>query len=251
MKKIAFLGGVAAFSLIASAAAAGPAIYQGSVSIPTFFGPVDSNNALAVGGGQLANFLAPGSTSVFVIQGGAANNIGTANTTDTNTFSLTGSVTPDCSFYVGNASKSINLGQIGVQTNPNTGLNAAFDMVAPASVDIDTSVAGCNTRNTVTISKSNAAGLVSDNTSNFDLNQFTNVLPYDLKASWTGVAVGANAVGSNQNLALLANNANAQASIAQGAWKSAVAIDIDVPVPSKSLVAGNYSGSVTIELKVL
>src|SRR5690606_2815325 len=107
------------------------------------------------------------------------------------------------------------------------------------------------TKNTVTISKSNPAGLVSDNTSNFDTNQFTNVLPYDLKASWTGVALGANAAGTTQNLQLLANDANAQKSVAQGAWKSAVAIDIDVPVPSKSLLAGNYTGSVTIELKVL
>lgn len=247
MKKIAFLAGVAAASLVASAASAGAPIYQGSVD----FGPGgDQNNPILVGAGQFANAFGA-DLSVFTIQGGAANNIGTANTTDTNTFSLTGNVTPDCSFYVGNASKSINLGQIGVQTNPNVGLNAAFDMAAPASVDIDTSVAGCNTKNTVTISKSNAAGLVSDNTSNFDTNQFTNVLPYDLKASWTGVALGANAAGSTQNLQLLANNANAQASVAQGAWKSAVAIDIDVPVPSKSLVAGNYNGSVTIELKVL
>lgn len=247
MKKIAFLAGVAAASLVASTAFAGSPIYQGSVN----FGiGGDQNNAGLVAAGQLANAFGA-NLSVFTIQGGAANNIGTANTTDTNTFSLSGNVTPDCSFYVGNASKSINLGQIGVQTNPNAGLNAAFDMAAPASVDIDTSVAGCNTKNTVTISKSNAAGLVSDNTSNFDTNQFTNVLPYDLKASWTGVALGANAAGSTQSLTLGSANANAQASVAQGAWKSAVAIDIDVPVPSKSLLAGNYNGSVTIELKVL
>lgn len=248
MKKIAFLAGVAAASLVASTASAGAPVAQGAANLP-FFGEVTSG--LGVAAGVTANLIAPGSTSVFLITGGAANNIGTANTTDTNTFSLSGNVTPDCSFYVGNASKSINLGQIGVQTNPNVGLNAAFDMAAPASVDIDTSVAGCNTKNTVTISKSNAAGLVSDNTSNFDTNQFTNVLPYDLKASWTGVALGANAAGSTQSLTLGSANANAQASVAQGAWKSAVAIDIDVPVPSKSLLAGNYNGSVTIELKVL
>jgi len=248
MKKIAFLGGVAAFSLIATAASADP-VFQGSVATP--FG--DSTNPIAIGLGALANAVGPAknSVSVFTIAGGVSGNLGTAKTTETNTFSLTGNVTPDCSFYVGAANKNINLGTIGIQTNSNVGLNAAFDMAGPASVDIDTSVAGCNTKNTVTISKSNPAGLVSDNTSNFDTNQFTNVLPYDLKASWTGVALGANAAGTTQNLQLLANDANAQKSVAQGAWKSAVAIDIDVPVPSKSLLAGNYTGSVTIELKVL
>lgn len=248
MKKIAFLGGVAALSLMSSAASADTNIYQGSAQLPFFGG---TTNPIGVAAGQLANAINPGSTSVFVIQGNVEGNIGDAVTQETNTFSLTGTVTPDCSFYTGAASKTINLGVIGVQTNSNAGLNAAFKMADDIEVDIDTSVAGCNTRNTVTISKSNAAGLVSNNTANFDTNQFTNVLPYQLKASWTGIGVGGNGAGVPQSLTLPSNSANAQAAVAQGAWKSAVAIDIDVPTPDKALVAGTYTGSVTVELKVL
>jgi hypothetical protein len=167
-------------------------------------------------------------------------------------FSLTGSVNKDCSFYAGNSSAAttIDFGVIGVRTGNNENVNNAFEMTGPAEADIDTLTAGCNFNNEVKIVKSNGnLGMVNSAAGGFDTNQFQANIPYEVNASWTGVAVNAQTTGTPQslNVALTANNN----SIQQGAWRSAMAIDIDAPIAAKGLVAGTYSGTTTLTLTAL
>jgi hypothetical protein len=239
MKKIAFLGGVAAFSLIASAAAAD------SVSGHWAGQNGNSYNPASLQGIGTAIGIGLGVTSGISVVGGVDGNAGTAEGTQTNTFTLTGNVSKDCSFYATNASKSINLGTIGIQTGANVGQNAAFDMVDDVDVLVLTSVAGCNTKNTVKLSKvnlTNAAAVAGG----YDDDEFTNVLPTAVSAAWTGVEVGQ--TNSSLKTLTLAANSNGPATKQQGAWKSGMAININVPAPTKSLLAGTYTGSVTVEL---
>ena len=46
------------------------------------------------------------------------------------------------------------------------------------------------------------------------------------------------------NLGLNANSTSAS----HGAWKSAMSLDVNIPVPSKSLLAGNYEGQLTVNI---
>src|SRR5690606_36226672 len=111
--------------------------------------------------------------------GNAADDNGTAASSEKASFTLTGSVSTDCAYYSGdNAAETLNFGQLGIYASDNTGPAAAFTMVDDAEVTIDTNLAGCNTANTVRIEKTELSGLVNANPGAYDTNVFLANLPY-------------------------------------------------------------------------
>ncbi|WP_312146207.1 hypothetical protein [Brevundimonas sp.] len=255
MKKFASLfAGVAAVALTAGAASADP-IYQGSVTgvLGTYAGDINGSgfgNAFGLGaviGADIANnWVGLNNTSLIVISGGSAGNNGQESNTDGATFTLKGNVTKDCAYYTGNANTTIDFGTIGIYASNNAGPAAAFDMTAPASVSIDTNLAGCNTSNTVSVSKNDIRGLVNNSGVGYDSNVFQAHLPYSVTGSYTAGAVGSTSATAG-NWINLAEGANAT-SATHGAWKSAMSLDVNIPVPSKSLLAGNYEGKLTVSI---
>ena len=257
MKIATLLAGVAAVALSAGAASADP-IFQGSmispvaISVPNVLsmpanqhlGNVGQLNAAA--GLRTAGTL-PADISLITISGGSAANNGTASNTDGATFTLKGAVSTDCAYYTGNVNTTIDFGTIGIYASDNTGPANAFDMTAPANVVIDTNLAGCNTSNTVTVSKNDIRGMVNNSSAGYDSNVFQAELPYSVAAIYTAGAVGSVAPATNGtkiNLSTAATSTSAQ----HGAWKSAMQLNVNVPVPSKSLLAGNYQGDLTVSI---
>ncbi|MBD3837458.1 hypothetical protein [Brevundimonas sp.] len=255
MKKFAALmAGVAAIAT-AGAASADP-IYQGSatgshtftvwgVPVATLSGT--STNPYVVG---LVDALNPGinsNISLFTVSGFSASDNGTAEGAKSATFTLKGKVNTDCAYYTGNASTTIDFGTIGIYASDNTGPANAFDMTAPANVSIDTNLAGCNTSNTVTVSKNDIRGLVNNSGAGYDSNVFQANLPYSVTGSYTAGAPGSTAAATNGNWINLGLNANST-SASHGAWKSAMSLDVNIPVPSNSLLAGNYEGQLTVNI---
>ena len=167
-------------------------------------------------------------------------------------FTLNGTVNKDCSFYAGNnaSARTINFGTIGVRTGDNENVGAAFEMVGAANADVETLTAGCNTNNTVEISKNDIRGLVNNNPGGYDTAQFQANIPYSVNAAWTGVAQNAQAVGSAQSLNVPTTGNAGQ--IAQGAWRSTMTINFNAPaITSKGLVAGSYTGQTTLTLRAI
>lgn len=255
MKIASILAGVAIAALSASAASAqavqviNKGQYQGT---PGFFGPaynpnVTTNVTGTVGG--IANGLRAlnGGTNISAWHavGLSAGDTETASLSDGATFSLKGAVSKDCAYYSGdNSTESFDFGTLGIYAGDNTGPNAAFTMVAPAVLTIQTNLAGCNTNNTVTLSRT-AADMTSDSQSGFDNNVFTNKLPYSVTASYQGasqVAGGGAAVG--RTLTMAAGDLNEAQS--NGAWKSPMNLTVLVPTPSQALLAGNYTSSFSV-----
>lgn len=275
MKIAALLAGVAAVALTASAASAGNPIFQGSIQVPAgqtgptvntpSYGSVYANDQppsefTETSLGQIGLEYLKGvasqtnlksdstaNVSLFLIQGGAADNNGTAENNDGATFTLKGAVSTDCAYYSGSSNaQTIDFGTIGIYASDNTGPAAAFDMTAPASVTIDSNLAGCNTSNTVTLSKSDIRGLVNNSSAGYDTNVFQANLPFSVTANYTAGAVGVAGAASPTSLVLTAasNSVSAQ----HGAWKSAMALNVNIPVPSKSLLAGAYQGDLTVNI---
>ena len=142
---------------------------------------------------NLANAQNGGSlVSSWHAVGNAVDNNGTAETSDGATFTLTGSVSTDCAYYSGNNNtETLDFGQIGIYASDNTGPAAAFTMVAPATLSIDTNLAGCNTANTVRIQKTDVRGMVNNSGSGYDTDVFQANLPYSIAASYTASGTGA------------------------------------------------------------
>jgi hypothetical protein len=186
-------------------------------------------------------------SGTFTTSGSAAANItGTANGTTTDTFLIRGTVPLDCSFFTGGRSTTINLGNIGIVNSSNVAVGNAFDMAGPAVGQAQTSTAGCNFNNTVTITKTNGAdGLLNGDFSGFDSTQFQKNLPYQLTASFNATnntESGAN--GTAQQLVVAPNATGNNANY--GAWRSQFTLDVLVPVPELALVAGEYEDTVTV-----
>lgn len=161
------------------------------------------------------------------------------------TFSLKGTVSKDCVYYSGdNSTESFEFGSLGIYTGDNTGPNAAFTMVAPAVLSIQTNLAGCNTNNSVTLSRT-AADMTSDSTSGFDNSVFTNKLPYRVTASYVG-ATQTTGGGAAVPRSFSMLEGDLTESESNGAWKSPMNLTVLVPTPTKALLAGNYSGSFSV-----
>lgn len=255
MKLASLMAGAAALALVAAPAMAGT-VNQGAAvggfskgmygAYTSANGTTDMNfidfvktNGL---GGQDSGI------SVFTATGSSAANNGTASNNDGATFTLKGAVSTDCAYYTGNASTTIDFGTIGIYASDDTGPANAFDMTAPANVTIDTNLAGCNTSNTVTVSKNDIRGLVNNSGAGYDSNVFQANLPYSVTGTYTAGAVGSTAAATNGNYINLAANANST-SASHGAWKSAMALNVNIPVPSKSLLAGAYEGQLTVNIQ--
>ncbi|GGD55421.1 hypothetical protein GRI62_03430 [Erythrobacter arachoides] len=188
----------------------------------------------------------------FTISGSAANDTEAATPTVANTFTLTGTVSRDCSFYAGNtnAARTIDFGTIGVRTGNNENVNAAFEMAGPATATVQTLTAGCNTNNSVEVSKNDIRGMVNANPGGYDTDEFQANIPYAVTASWTGVGLNAVTTGTQQGFTVpTTGNAG---SLQQGAWRSAMEIAFNAPaITDRGLVAGTYSGTTTVTLRAL
>ncbi|MFC5372560.1 hypothetical protein ACFPIF_08360 [Brevundimonas faecalis] len=259
MKKIAtLLAGVAAVAMTASAASA-DTVNRGEfrVQLPGLAGVLfngDYGAPASIGGITLdlglnrANAQNGAATvSSWHAFGGSQGNNGTAANQDGATFTLKGAVSTDCAYYSGSStSQTIDFGTIGIYASDNTGPAAAFDMTAPANVTIDSNLAGCNTSNNVTLSKSDIRGLVNNSSAGYDTNVFQANLPFSVTANYTAGAVGVAGAASPTSLVLGAGSNSVTAQ--HGAWKSAMALNVNIPVPSKSLLAGNYQGDLTVNI---
>lgn len=254
MKIATLLAGVAAVALTASAASA-DTINRGQITAPVFGVPVTFNSPgfiPALVGWSPADNRAnsqnvDASRSSWHAFGGSEGNNGTASDEDGATFTLKGMVSTDCAYYSGSStSQTIDFGTIGIYASDNTGPAAAFDMTAPANVTIDSNLAGCNTSNTVTLSKSDIRGLVNNSGAGYDTNVFQANLPFSVTANYTAGDVGIAGAASATSLVLPtgSNSVSKQ----HGAWKSAMALNVNIPVPSKSLLAGSYEGDLTVNI---
>ncbi len=254
MKKFLLVTAAAAAMVAAASPAAAQTDQRHYAATVPVLGNLTQNNP-----GPVSTFAWDLARNVFNIgtrytaEADAPSDSTTATPTVNVAFSLSGSVNKDCSFYSGNDASATNIafGVIGVRTGNNENVNNAFEMVGPAEADIETLTAGCNFNNRVTIAKNDAAGLVNQTASGFDSTQFQANIPYSVNASWTGVTTQSGpAVGTGQSLNVstgqLTNN------ILQGAWRSQMDIAIDAPaITNKGLVAGNYTGTVTLTLAAL
>ena len=245
MKLQALIAGVAVAALATAAQAGTVNMGQQTIGGVTYTVPTGMfTPAQNLANAQNVN----SSTSSWHAVGRAYDNNGTASTSDGATFTLKGAVSTDCAYYTGNASTTIDFGTIGIYASDNTGPANAFDMTAPANVEIDTNLAGCNTSNTVTVSKNDIRGLVNNSGAGYDSNVFQANLPYTVTGSYTAGAVGSTAAATQGNWISLGANANST-SASHGAWKSAMSLDVNIPVPSKSLLAGNYEGQLTVAIQ--
>jgi hypothetical protein len=183
-------------------------------------------------------------------KGAVLGNIEAATPTVTNKWTITGNVSKDCSFFGGSQTgRTLDLGTIGVNTQANTGVNRAFNMVAPAAIGIATSTAGCNFKNKVSISK-NALGLRNTDAQGYDTNEFQANIPYTVVASFIGSTNQSGpAAGTKQTLTVAQNSAGNEWN--GGAWRSSFSMAITAAAPDKGLVAGTYSDDVTVVLAAL
>lgn len=249
MKKFLLVTAAAA----AMVAAASPAAAETDVvdyAGRTIFGPYTISGNSINGAGELGVFLGVGTR--YTAEADAPNNSTPVTPTVTVNFALTGEVQKDCSFYAGNNSSATNIdfGVIGVRTGNNENVGDAFEMVDEAEAEIETLTAGCNFNNRVTVAKNDARGLVNQTASGFDNTQFQNNIPYTVQARWRGVtSQSAGTAPSNQSVGL--STSQQTNSILQGAWRSAMDIDIVAPVAPLGLVAGNYTGTMTLTLAAL
>jgi len=257
MKIASILAGVAVAALTVTGASA-QSIHKGQ-SVLTGSGYVTGNTpytgtladigiAISNGLGAANAINAANGNSVVSSWHAVGNAVGdteTASLSDGATFSLKGAVSRDCAYYSGNNNtESFDFGTLGIYTGDNTGPNAAFTMVAPATLSIQTNLAGCNTNNTVTLSRA-AADMTSDSTSGFDNDVFTNKLPYSVTASYQGATqVSGGGAAVARTLLMAAGDLN-EAQV-NGAWKSPMNLTVLVPTPSKALLAGNYTSSFSV-----
>ena len=259
--KSAFAVAMLAGSSMALAGPSDKVVYGGYVTVP-FLGTFPTNTTINTNTflGQGAAALADGLRNALPadIRGAryeqssdVQGNTEAATATQTAKFTLTGTVDKDCSFYTGGQStQAINLGTIGVRTGNNDNVTVAFNQTSAINANINSSTAGCNTQNQITITKGNgAAGLLNAAAIAYDNNQFTNKIPYSVVAKWQGVALGGAAAGSPQTLT--AATTDSFKAVQVGAWRSSFNLDVNAPVQSKGLIAGAYSDTVTVELRAL
>lgn len=202
-----------------------------------------------VGTVQFGPFQIP-TGAVYNETGLAANNVETATPTVTSKWTITGNVTKDCSFFGGSSTgRTLDLGQIGVNTQANTNVGDAFDMVAPAILNVATTTAGCNFKNKVSISK-NAQGLRNTGAQGYDSDEFQANIPYKVVAKFEGTQNQTGpASGDTQTLTVADNSAGNEWN--GGAWRSYFNMTITTSTPAKALVAGTYSDDVTVVLAAL
>jgi hypothetical protein len=246
MKKLLSTAAVAALLSTTGVAHADNIPFQGTAPNVPFLGTVTTGSILGYGLARLANGNVGYDQSGF-----NAANADAANSDVKNTWTIQGTVTKDCSYYGGSStSHTLDFGTIGVNTQAATSVGSAFNMMSAAVATVNSTTAGCNFNNDVSITKSNGAdGMKNTATSGYDTNNFQANIPYSVAATFTAGAQGAVAAANSQTLT--ANTGDASKVGHYGAWRSNMTMVVNAPVPSKALVAGNYSDTLTVELKAL
>ncbi|AMK18314.1 MULTISPECIES: hypothetical protein [Sphingobium] len=259
--KSAFAVALLAGSSMALAGPSDKVVYGNTLNLG-IFGTINANIGISTNnvGGELLAGLADGVRNGLPVNARGARyeqssdvngNTEAATATQTAKFTLSGTVDKDCSFYSGGQqTQAINLGTIGVRTGNNDNVTIAFNQNGAINANVNTSTAGCNTQNQITITKGNgASGLLNAAAIAYDTNQFTNKIPYSVKATWQGVALGAPTTGTQQTLT--ATTDDSFKAVQVGAWRSAFNLDVNAPVQPLGLIAGTYSDTITVELKAL
>ncbi|SEK93568.1 hypothetical protein SAMN05216382_1142 [Sphingomonas palmae] len=161
------------------------------------------------------------------------------------TFTISGTVSKDCSFYGGGSSShNMGLNTIGIRTNNDANVSQAFAQASDINASFRTETAGCNTRNTVSIKT--AGALMNTTTTDYDSDEFTNSIPYTVDATWTGVTSGAKK-GSKQEILTTAGVSKTYP-LTGGAWRSAFDMQVNAPAQPKGLVSGTYSDTIEVTL---
>jgi hypothetical protein len=256
MKTINLLAGVAAVAMIATAGSASADVINNGQHQNNFLGiPLPGTTTVGGGLAGAANLVRAnnGNTNVSAWHalGGSADDIGDAEGADGATFTLEGTVSTDCAYYSGNNNtETFDFGTLGIYAGDETGPAAAFTMVAPAVLSIDTNLAGCNTNNSVTLSRA-TADLQNGNSSGFDQAVFQDTLPYRVTASYTGSTYNNNVGSAGIPRSLLLDVGATTASENNGAWKSPMSLDVVIPVTAKALLAGEYTGSFSLTIQAI
>ena len=218
MKLVSLLTGAAAVALIATSASA----QSTAPSYATYVNPAN-----------------PAST-------------GTALTSVQASFSISGTVAPSC--VLGNNGpdmNDVNFGNIGVNADGSQGIENAFNMVGAINGHSRTNIAGCNTSNRVTVNKS-AAGLTNASAaaSGYDTAVFQANLPYSLAVQYTSGDLGH--VGTSGSISRFSVGTGATGnSRDNNAFRSGLAVRIDIPAPTKALVAGEYTDTVLVTIQTI
>ena len=173
--------------------------------------------------------------------GGNTANVGSleVNATQTNSWTITGSVPADCVLFIGEGqsnTQTIDLGEIGIEGQSNLGVDTVFDMRSPISLTVASGTAGCNTANTVSINKDDIRGLVNANPGAYDANQFQANIPYSVTATLND--------GASRTISIPTTGNGAEQPL--GAWRSGFTMSISAPKAARGLVAGDYEGTVTV-----
>ena len=180
-------------------------------------------------------------------------NVGTASASETADFTITGNVSQACVLGAGGDLNNINFGTIGIYADATSTVENVFTAVGPANAHTRTNLAGCNTSNTMTVTKTNGVdGLVNADaaTAGYDGNVFQANIPYSVGVFYTGGAVGTlTPQGSISPFSVSPTDAPNSKSYA--AFKSNATFRVDLTDPTKALVAGTYSDTVTVTLAAL
>ena len=259
MKISTLLAGATAVALLAGAAQAQDrvAIARGQLTngpgsgFENSPGYVDQNTTLSTNQFEAESTNGNNGRSVWFARGTAANDNGTASASDGATFTIQGTVSTDCAYFSGdNNTETFDFGTLGIYASDDTGPASAFEMTGPANLTINTNLAGCNSNNSVTLSRT-TADLQNPNSSGFDNTVFRDTLPYSVTARYTG-SIYNNNVGSAPQAKTQVLATGATSSVENnGAWRSPMALDVQIPVQPLALLAGQYSGSFSVTLQAI
>ena len=184
------------------------------------------------------------------VAAGNPGNVGTASASETADFNITGTVSQACVLGAGGDLNDINFGTIGIYADATSTVENVFTAVGTPDAHTRTNLAGCNTPNTMTVTKTNGVnGLVNAGAAagGYDANVFQANIPYSIAVTYTAGAPGTLAPQASISQFSVGATANTN-SKANAAWKSGAAFKIVLTDPSKALVAGTYQDSVTVGL---
>lgn len=179
-------------------------------------------------------------------------NAGTASNDIEAQFTIQGTVSQACVLGAGGDLNDVNFGTIGIYADATSTVENVFTSVGPANGHTRTNLAGCNTANRMTVRKGNGVdGLRNTtNTGGYDSNVFQANIPYSIAAQYTAGAVGSS-VPQNSISQFSVSTTEDEDFKENAAWKSGAAFRIDISDPTKALVAGTYSDTVTVELAAI
>lgn len=179
-------------------------------------------------------------------------NVGTASASETADFTITGTVSQACVLGAGGDLKDVNFGTIGIYADATSTVENVFTSVGPANGNTNTNLAGCNTSNTMTVRKGNGVdGLRNTtNTGGYNDQVFQANIPYSIAVQYIAGAVGTMTPQTSISQFQVSTTEDQDAK-SNAAWKSNAAFRIDISDPTKALIAGTYSDTVTVELAAL